>query len=752
MKQGVREILKAFWFSFPIKLLVLHFRKHQIIILFWLFLFLIITGQFGGTFGIPFLFLDPEYLDKVNFLSFFIVGAAFGGFVMSWNITTYIIHGRRFEFLASLRSPFAMFCLNNFIVPATFLITYFVILTFFQLNNQFNSGWEVVLNMLGVLSGITISVLMTAFYFQFTNKNIFMYLDANPSSVKRRYKRMQRRFKMKTELELDDLHVNNEFPVEYFISSNFRIRHTRHVEHYDDAFIASVFKQNHLNALIAELFSLSLLIVLGFLMDYEIFRIPAGASVLILLTTLLVLSGAFTYWLGNWGTTVFIFLVFGVNMLMRFEFFNFRNPAYGLNYQAVPAPYTVDRIKEFSSDERIESDRKNTIDILNNWKQKFPSTDSTKPKMIFIAVSGGGHSSSLFSMRVLQMADSLTQGKLMNHTMLATGASGGSYSIAFFRELWYRKMQGENIPIYDEKFSFHLARDLLNPLCFAIVVNDLFYPWQKFSVGNYQYRKDRAYLFEKEFNDNTEGYLDKKIMDYEEAEKNSEIPILLLSPTIINDERKLFVCAQPVSYLTKPYPASRHNNTPDGIDMMQFFENQDAKNLPVITALRMNSTYPFILPNVFLPSDPPVEVMDAGIRDNFGFENISRFIACFKDWINENTGGVIIVQIHCHFRINQIVDFRRKTAFQKLFTPIGNLYNNWSEIQHYNQEYLNSSSEERLNGNLDIVRFEYEVELEKDLPSLSFHLTEKEKNAILKSLTYPRNIIAFEKLKILLGN
>ena len=83
----------------------------------------------------------------------------------------------------------------------------------------------------------------------------------------------------------------------------------------------------------------------------------------------------------------------------------------------------------------------------------------------------------------------------------------------------------------------------------------------------------------------------------------------------------------------------------DAIDFGRMFEDQNAFNLRFTTALRMNATYPYVLPNVHLPSVPEVEVLDAGFRDNQGIISATRFIHVFKDWITENTSGVILVQI-----------------------------------------------------------------------------------------------------------
>ncbi|HMQ00366.1 MAG TPA: hypothetical protein PKC24_11345, partial [Cyclobacteriaceae bacterium] len=59
--------LQAFYYSFPIQLLVNNFRRNHVMLLCWVFLFFIITGNFGRYLGIPYLFLDPEYLNEVGF-------------------------------------------------------------------------------------------------------------------------------------------------------------------------------------------------------------------------------------------------------------------------------------------------------------------------------------------------------------------------------------------------------------------------------------------------------------------------------------------------------------------------------------------------------------------------------------------------------------------------------------------------------------------------------------------------------------
>ena len=117
--------LKGFYHSFAVQLLFLHFRKYQVLLLFWVILFSTVNGSFMKTFGADSLFLAPEYLGNVNSISYAIVGASVGMFIMSWNITSFILFSRHFRFLAAATNPFLKYCINNSIIPGAFLVFYF---------------------------------------------------------------------------------------------------------------------------------------------------------------------------------------------------------------------------------------------------------------------------------------------------------------------------------------------------------------------------------------------------------------------------------------------------------------------------------------------------------------------------------------------------------------------------------------------------------------------------------------------------
>ena len=117
--------LRGFYYSLPVQLLFLHFRRYQVLLVFWFILFSTIDGVFMKSFGADSLYLAPEYLGNVTAISFAIVGIAVGMFIMSWHVTTFILFSRHFKFLATTTNPFLRYCINNGIIPLIFLVFYF---------------------------------------------------------------------------------------------------------------------------------------------------------------------------------------------------------------------------------------------------------------------------------------------------------------------------------------------------------------------------------------------------------------------------------------------------------------------------------------------------------------------------------------------------------------------------------------------------------------------------------------------------
>ena len=734
------QILRNIYWSFPVQLFLLHLRRNLFLLISFIILTLFVTKNLAALYGFAYLFLDPEYLGKVNFWSFFLVGLGLGAFVLIWNITSYILNSHRFPFLATFERPFTRYCVNNSLIPLFFSIIYIIELVHFQIVFELNSWYHIVLNLLGFFTG---GILMLAISF---SKSLNTHYRSEAHLQKIKHNPMKR-------WTFNQPADHRKLRVDYLFIYPWRIRRVREVDHYDEDKLLTVFKQHHRNALVLELIALEVIILLGFLMDYPLFRVPTAASIFLLMSILVAPIGAFAYYLKTWGTPVFIVLILLFNMMLHFDFMNHKNKAFGLNYTTEHRmAYNLSTIESKSDEATFNRDKEHEIISLNNWKHKILKTDSSKPTLVLINCSGGGLRATVWTFYVMQVLDSLTHDKFLNHSKLISGASGGTVGAAYYRELFLEKQNGKKIDLSKNEYLDNVSRDMLNAVSFSFVVNDLLIPWQRFRVGENQYRKDRGYMWEEQLNENTNGVLDKSITDYADAEKLGLIPMMVFTPTIIDDGRKLNVAAQPVAYLDRPsnFADEKKELKTDAIDLQNFFSKQDADQLQFTTAIRMNATFPYIMPNVFMPTTPEIQTMDAGLRDNFGLETSMRYLDVFKEWINENVGAVVIVQMRDMKKNIAPKVSVHQSLMSKIIDPISSIYINWSDYQdfHFDEQINNTSS--WLKPDLDIITFEYTPSESNSAASMTWHLTTKEKLDVVNAIKNLHNQTELKKILSLL--
>src|SRR5689334_15411159 len=179
----MKEWLRGFYYSFPIQLLFLHFRKYQVLLIFWFVLFSTVNGTFMKYFGADSLFLAPEYLGNVNSFSYAIVGISIAVFIMSWNIASFVLFSRYFRFLAATTNPFLKFCINNSVIPILFLLFYAVKTYEFVHNKELIRTVEIFFFAGGFLAGFIFIIAISFLYFFRADRNIFrrmMPIMSNP--------------------------------------------------------------------------------------------------------------------------------------------------------------------------------------------------------------------------------------------------------------------------------------------------------------------------------------------------------------------------------------------------------------------------------------------------------------------------------------------------------------------------------------------------------------------------------------------
>ncbi len=735
----MRKIIDILWYSLPIQLFVLHFRKYQLFLIFWYILFATIGGQFLKNFGADTLFLAPEYFNNVTVFSTAIVGFAFGIFFMSWNVTTFILNSNLIRFLVTNTNPFLKYCLNNALLPIILIVYYIVETIAFEREQELLNTQELIWLTISFLGGLFLSISIALIYFFGANQTINYSLGTQIKKANEQYKEAN---------QTNEEKLKNQFlHVKWFFSVGFKIRKPRNIEHYDENFLKKVLGHHHISAVLAILLAFMFLVFIGFISDDKLFQIPAASSVLIFFSILIAVVGAITIFFRSWALLIVVLIYLCINFLFSKNIIDPRNKAYGLVYKNEKQRplYTRAAIEDLASKRNIANDEAYYLKILNNWKAK---QQDSLPILYVINTSGGGLRSTTFTMHVLGYLDSLMKGQLMDKTLFITGASGGMLGAAYYRELFLHKQSNTSINLKNHKYIDNITNDLLNPLFSSFITRDIIGPVQKFTYKDLKYTKDRGYAFEEQLNDNTEGILDKQLKDYIEPEQTAKIPFMLFSSVISQDARKLIIASHPARFLMKPNTNNKNISAydADAIDFNSFFSKQNSINLRLLSALRMNATYPYVLPSVWLPSNPVIDVMDAGIRDNYGTETTLRFLNVFENWIKTNTKKVIIIQIRDREKSDWVKP-KPSNYLTYITQPFAQLQENWFNLQDYYQAGQINYTSSNYNNQLQTICWQYSPTTENARAGLSFHLTKAEKNEVAKALHNKDNMEAFGKLK-----
>src|SRR5690606_16738128 len=253
--------------------------------------------------------------------------------------------------------------------------------------------------------------------FWFTNKDIFKYVVCQIDEKLKHSVKATRASAMKKL----DIARKKQVRVDNYLDYDLRFKKVQDTHFYDRATVLQVFDQNHFNLVVIELLIFATVLVLGVFKDYPVFQLPAASSFIVFLTIFVMIAGAFSYWFGNWSATIALFLLIFINFLVGQDYFAKEYKAFGLDYNSGDAEYSIESIATLNDSAAIAEDKARTFPMLEAWRSKFDED----PKMIFLCASGGGKRAALWTFNALQVADSLTGGKLMDNSILITGASGG---------------------------------------------------------------------------------------------------------------------------------------------------------------------------------------------------------------------------------------------------------------------------------------------------------------------------------------
>lgn len=437
-KESKVSLFSRIFYFFPIQIVLLHFRKNFLVLLYWAFLFSIVTEAIGSKYGLPNLLLYPEYLNHAGVLAHLILGFSVGGFIMSYNIANYIVNGPAFSFIATLAKPFNKFTLNSSLIPLLFLATHTYKIIDYQYHKELIGAFEISTNVFSYLLGVSFFIILTMTYFLNTNVSALNIFNQRISDRKN----FVRQFFFKNLEWYGKNYELKDSRVETYISSFRKISRARDGVHYKKDVLEKVFAQNHINASFFQFLVLVSIFIFGSLREHPFLLIPAGASLVLIFTLFLMISGAIYTWIRGWSGLVIIALFILLNYISQYPDFNYRNYPYGLDLQPKVA-YNNEVINALSIDEiQFKKDSLSAIFSLESWKKRYVQKHKKLPYIVLLSTSGGGLRSAFWSFKNMLLLDSLTNDKFTEQTFFISGSSGGMIGASFYRELYLQENDG----------------------------------------------------------------------------------------------------------------------------------------------------------------------------------------------------------------------------------------------------------------------------------------------------------------------
>ena len=720
---------------FPVRLLIDYLKYNRLILLSWILPFLFITGELGEKFGIQTLFLTPQYMGSVNGIAFLFSGLAAGSFIMAFHIASYVVMAHRYPFIVRFSKPFYRYSLNNSFIPLAYIILYLVLSAKYLRIYELETFGQIIFNLLMFLAGVAFFIYFSFGFFYLIVRIIPGYFSGIVKFTKQNFGIVNYISEKDAANKINESPINDEkeSKVKFYLFSFFKIRPTGKYVHISKRKFRKVFQIQHINALSYVTFVLILIIIRGLIKDIPELILPASASFYIILTVIVLITSLLYIVFGRWTVIVVISLLLLFGYFSPFNMMSYNRSAYGMDYSVKKAINVFDH-GDFNKDSLA------TIEILNRWKEKnTPSGNSDyKPRMVIIVTSGGGLKMAIWTYYAMGYVDSVLNGNLLKHTQLITGASGGMLGAAYLRENYLRVQEGKENDVFSLEKTNKLSQDILNPVFYTFAMSDWFFRLQTFKYNGKTYFKDRAYVFEETINRNIGNILDKPLSAYRKPVNEAKIPMMILTPSIENVGSRLFITSTNVSYLTKSVQGSQIKN----IEFRYNYAPFQPDSLRYLSAIRMNASFPYVSPDVELPGYPKLYLIDAGLNDNFGIMTAYQFICEFKEWIQQNTSGIILIRLDEKSNI----DYKYYESHVKsLLRPLGSVFADWINIQEDNYLTIANSLHKMLPGQFEMLTF-YFGGKDKHVP-LSWNITRYDKLILINSIKSTDNLQNIDELK-----
>ena len=278
-----------------------------------------------------------------------------------------------------------------------------------------------------------------------------------------------------------------------------------------------------------------------------------------------------------------------------------------------------------------------------------------KRPLAIVCVSGGGIRAAVWATRMLCELERTIEG-FPSCVPLITGASGGMVGAGYYCST-LREPREPAAPLHDrshQELIETISRDSLTSVVHRLFFHDL--PLTFLPVCN---RTDRGRALERVWNANTANAMEVTFADLRGGEEQGWRPSLVFTPMCVEDGRRVLITNADVERLTVSrgeyldHLRGRVEGEVYSRSAFNFFGlfPQTYQTFKVVTAARMNASFPYVTPAGALPTSPRRRLVDAGYYDNYGGDLAAGWLAdCLADplklqRLRESISGVVMIEI-----------------------------------------------------------------------------------------------------------
>ena len=226
--------------------------------------------------------------------------------------------------------------LNNSVIP----LIYIAIYLFQSIRNQrvqdlIPSG-QILLNCLSFISGILIFVYLSfGLFYLFVKGLPSIYTFSTEKIEKKWFKGALKNYKKDRDTKIQNIYSGayGKVNVEFYLRGFLKIGKARKYKHYNKTILTNILYHQHFNVLYYVIAILVFIIVRGQMKDDVFLILPAGASILLIFTVIMLMFTLVYIFFKKWTLSFLILFLFGINYFYSSKT-NWNNSAYGLNYKS----------------------------------------------------------------------------------------------------------------------------------------------------------------------------------------------------------------------------------------------------------------------------------------------------------------------------------------------------------------------------------------------------------------------------------